>query len=140
MTDLEKRIRVFFKKPRLAGLATITPDHRPWVRYVTVAIDTDFCFWFCTDLKSRKAEQIRRNPEVHLACGEFDPPDNSTYLQIQGRAEILTDPEIKSACWNDEWLRYFSGPDDPNYVVVKVEPDRIEFNSPLSPVSEIWEK
>jgi general stress protein 26 len=140
MTDLERKIRDFFRRPRLAGLATITADIKPWVRYVTVTMGGDFHFLFCTDINSRKAEQIRQNPEVHLACGEFDPPDHSTYLQIMGRATILTDPEITSASWQDEWLRYFTGSDDPNYVMVRVEPYRVEYNSPQSPESEIWEK
>jgi general stress protein 26 len=140
MTDLEKKIHMVLEKPQLASLATLTEDGKPWVRYVMVKCTEKFHLFFCTDINTRKAQQIMKNPEVHLTCGDLDPPDSSVYLQIQGKAVIQSDRETKVAFWNDEWFRYFKGPDDPNYVMVKIEPYQIEYNSPGSPIPETWKK
>jgi general stress protein 26 len=139
MSELKKKIQSVLKKPQLASLATLTEDGKPWVRYVTVICTENFHLFFCTDINTRKARQIMKNPEVHLSCGDLDPPDNSVYLQIQGRAAILSDQKTKTTHWNEEWYRYFKGPEDPNYVMVRIEPYRIEYNNPGSFIPEIWE-
>jgi general stress protein 26 len=62
-----------------------------------------------------------------------------SYLQIQGRAEILTDEETKKAVWNDHLKNIFSGPDDPNYCVCKITPYRIEYQGMGMVPPEVWE-
>jgi len=138
MKDLEKQLLELFHRDRLAGLATVTPDGRPWVRYVTLLAKTGFPLVFCTDVHSRKMAHIRANPEVHLTSGNLEPPDDSVYLQIQGRAEVSTDPSARSRYWKKEWTRYFKGPDDPNYVIVEVAPYRIELYGPHGFEPLVW--
>ncbi|MBU8920515.1 MAG: pyridoxamine 5'-phosphate oxidase family protein [Bacteroidales bacterium] len=79
------------------------------------------------------------NTEVHLNCGVHDPEKWENYIQIQEKAEILTDPAEKEAFWNDQLVNIFKGPDDPNYAIVKVTPYRIEVNSMGSLEPEVWE-
>jgi general stress protein 26 len=140
MTDLEKRIWKIIGQPQTAALATIGADGAPWVRYVTVRAEADFTLNFCTANSTRKARQIKENPMVHLTCGNLLPPDDSVYLQIAGRAVIRADALTKTKYWQQGWLRYFKGPDDPDYVMVFIHPERIEYNGPASFVPEIWEK
>jgi len=61
------------------------------------------------------------------------------YLQIQARAEILTDLETKKAVWSDYLANIFTGPDDPNYVVCRITPYRIEWQPTGSLPPEVWE-
>jgi general stress protein 26 len=61
------------------------------------------------------------------------------YLQIQARAEILTDQETKKAVWSDYLANIFSGPDDANYVVARITPYRIEWQPGGSLPPEVWE-
>ncbi len=140
MSDLEQRIWKILERPLTAALATIGDDGAPWVRYVTIRADVDFTLNFCTARSTRKARQIKENPKVHLTCGNLRPPDDSAFLQIAGRAEICSDGKVKAEHWNEEWRRYFEGPDDPDYVMVFVHPERIEYNGPGSFVPEVWEK
>lgn len=139
-SELKRKIRAVFAAPRVAALATVTGDGRPWVRYVTVRADDDLTLRICTDAASRKATEIRARPEVHLTCGNLNPPDDSVYLQIAGRAEVSTDPEEKRALWTDEYLRYFKGPDDPDYVVIRIRPDVIEYMGQGSPKASVWRR
>ena len=39
MSDLKERIDSILQQPQLAGLATITEDGKPWVRYVMTVAD-----------------------------------------------------------------------------------------------------
>ena len=40
--------------------------------------------------------------------------------------------------WYDLLNSIFTGPDDPNYVVCKIKPYRIEYNMMNMPKPEIW--
>ncbi len=139
MSTLKEKILAKVKGPTLSALSTITEDGKPWVRYVTPFVDKKLTFWMATFTHSRKVGQIRKNPEVHLTVGVADVETAESYLQVQGRAEILTDPKTKKAVWFDGLKDIFSGPDDPNYCVCKITPYRIEYKTvgPVPP--EVWE-
>jgi general stress protein 26 len=110
------------------------------VRYVTIEAERDLTLRFVTGLSTRKARHIAANPEVHLTCGELDPPDDSAFLQVAGRAEVNDDPKMKVRYWREELRRYFKGPEDPEFVMVFVRPYRIEYNGPGSFEPEVWKK
>lgn len=139
MKKLLEKILVVFAKNQTVSLATIAPDGKPWVRFVTLFAKADFPLLFCTDIGSRKIAHIKKNPEVHITCGNLAPPDDSVYLQIQAKAAIITNPKTRKSYWNADYIRYFKGPDDPNFVIVQVQPYRIEYYGPDSFVPEIWE-
>ncbi|MCX6555599.1 MAG: pyridoxamine 5'-phosphate oxidase family protein [Candidatus Aminicenantes bacterium] len=139
MNELEARIWRILGHRQTAALATITATGAPWVRYVTIEADPNFTLRFCTSRSSRKTGEIAANPDVHVACGNLQPPDDSAFLQIAGRAEICREGKIKAGYWKEEWRRYFKGPDDPDYVMVFVRPTRIEYNGPGSFLAEVWE-
>ena len=138
MATLKDHILEVIGKPQLASLATVTEQGMPWVRYVMVTGEKDLTLRFATFLASRKVAQMKKNPEVHLTCGVTSPESADRYLQIQGRAEVTTDEAQRGAHWKEELKRYFSGPDDPNYCVVKVTPYRIEYMAPGSMDPEVW--
>jgi general stress protein 26 len=136
---LKEKIMAKFTGPTLCALATVTEDGKPWVRYVMLGADEKLTLWGATFAASRKVADIRRNPEVHLTTGAKDVETAQSFLQIQGRAEILTDPESKRAMWSDYLKGHFSGPDDPEYVVCKVTPYRIEHHTMDNAPYEVWE-
>ncbi len=138
MAKLKDHILEIIGSRHLDSLATVTEEGKPWVRYVTAEGDKDLTVRFASFLDSRKVAQIRKNPEVHLTCGVTAPQVAESYLQIQGRAEVTTDDAEREAFWKEELSRYFRGPDDPNYSVVKVVPYRIEYMAPGSMEPEVW--
>ena len=139
MSDLKKKIQDKMKTPQLSALATITEDGKPWVRYVTPLMDENMIIWMATFAASRKVGHIKENPEVHLTVGVTSMETAESYLQIQGRAEVLTDGATKKAVWNDHLKGIFSGPDDPNYNVIKITPYRIEYQGMGIVPPEVWE-
>jgi general stress protein 26 len=140
MSDLKDRILDDFKGPCLSGLATITEDGRPWVRYVMVEASDDMTFRCSTFTNGRKIPQIADNPEVHLTCGIIQPTEKGPYLQIEGRAEVRTDAEAKHAFWSDRLSVVFDGPDAPNYGVVVIQAYRIESWMVGEGLIEVWER
>lgn len=138
-TGVEEKIAKILKKHHFAVFATLTegPKPKPWVRYVFVNSDSEFNIWFATFKSSRKVVQIKRNPEVHLTLGVDASDEMGNYLQIQGKAKLVTDKKILQAKWNKEWATYFKGADDPNYAIISVAPYRIEFVTMKGP--EVWE-
>jgi general stress protein 26 len=141
MDDLTQEIREILRVGQfcIASLATVTQDGKPWVRYVSPVASDDLSLRFATHLNSRKVAQIRGNPEVHLTCGVTDPEKLTPYIQIQGRARLVTDSTERAAFWVSGFAAHFSGPDDPNYVVVHIEPYRIEVPSHTSAEVKVWE-
>ena len=139
MSDLKAKILEKMKTHTLAAFATVTDERKPWTRYVVVRSDDQMNIWFATFKGSRKVSQVVDNPEVHLTLGVGDMQNAVSWLQIEGRAEILEDSDTKQAVWYDMLEPIFSGPDDPNYVVCKVAPDRIECYTMNKQQPDIWE-
>ena len=139
MRDLQDKILQKINEHTLASFATITEDGKPWTRYVVVKADDQMNIWFATFKNSRKIHHIKNNPEVHLVLGVSDPQTAVSWLQVQGRAEIFENAETKKDIWYDLLGSIFSGPDDPNYVVCKVTPIRIEYYTMNVPKPEIWQ-
>ena len=139
MSNLKDRILNVFKGPCLSGLATITKDGLPWVRYVMVEASDDLTFRCSSFVNARKVAQIESNPEAHLTCGIEKPTDMGPYLQIQGLAKFSTDREARHAFWSDRLSAVFNGPDDPNYGVFTIKAYRIEVCQ-VGSNPEIWER
>ena len=139
MSDLKAKILEKMKEHTLASFATLTEDAKPWTRYVVINADDQMNIWFATFKGSRKVRQIGDNPEVHLTLGVGDMTHAVSWLQIQGRAEIFDDAETQKTVWYDMLEPIFTGPDDPNYVVCKVAPYRIEYYAMNKKEPEIWE-
>jgi len=138
MSDLKERILKILQQPQLAGLATITPDGKPWVRYVMTVGSPDLTIRCATFVTARKVAQIEKNPEVHLTCGITDPKNMGPYLQIQGRASLNTAKDARHSFWRDMLASIFSGPDDPKYGVLEIKPYCIEYTSPGILKPEVW--
>jgi general stress protein 26 len=138
MSDLKDRIASMLQKPQLAGLATVTEDGKPWVRYVMIAGSDDLTIRCATFVGARKVKQIGKDPEVHLTCGITNPREMGPYLQVQGRATLNTSREARHGFWREMLAPIFAGPDDPKYAVIEITPYCIECVTPGSHEPEIW--
>lgn len=136
--ELKQKIIKVIKKSKLMGFATITTDKKPWVRYIFGCVDKDLTIRFSTFASSRKVKQIKKNPQVHLNCGITNQNKMADYLQIQGIATVSKDKAEREGFWRKEFSAYFSGPNDPNYVVVIVKPYRIEYWGIKKWVPKVW--
>ena len=105
------------------ALITLDSEGRSRVRVMDPFLpESDFTVWFGTNPKSRKVDQIKKDPRVTLYY--FDPKV-SGYVMIYGNAELIDDPEEKEKQWKDEWDLFY-----PNkisgYLLIKVTPGWME--------------
>ena len=62
MSDLKERILKILQQPQLAGLATITQDGKPWVRYVMAVASQDMTIRCATFVMPARSSRSRRIP------------------------------------------------------------------------------
>ena len=111
--------------PFLCSLATIGGDGGPAVRFVRAKVDQDLILRIPTFDGTGKAKQIAANPRVSLTCGDTDSDRPGTYFQIDGVAELRREATEREACWTPRLEKWFTGPEDENYVVIRIEPTSI---------------
>ena len=127
--DLKKEALAHLSGYSSVMLATVDAEG-PYVRPVTL-IEFDNAYWIETGTTSSKVRQIRDNPNVEL-CLVFTDDTNSGYIRLAGRAEIVTAGAIrKSVSSHTEFFaNYWSGPDDPNFTLLRVVPAAVEYMRP----------
>lgn len=119
----------------VAALATID-EGRPAVRFLAMAGMEDLTLVGATMKSSRKVAQIRKNPNVSISIWSgknFSDP----YVMIWGKAIIYDDLETKRKFWDKGLEPYFQTPENPEYVVLKLVPTRIEYYHDMT--MELWE-
>ncbi|QRG06504.1 pyridoxamine 5'-phosphate oxidase family protein [Xanthobacter dioxanivorans] len=81
--------------------------------------------WFVTDRRGAKDDEIAREPHV---CLTFVDHSDRFHLSVSGRAEVVRDTAKLKEIWTSYMEAFFpGGPDDPNAILVKVEPDQAEY-------------
>jgi len=124
--ELKEKILDVVKKYPVGSVATLK-DGKPWVRYMVMQPQEDLTFYTTTFALTRKIGQLKKDQSIHVAFG-FDPKNWALpFVNVEGDAEVLTDPLTKKKCWKDEFKQYYKGPDDPNYTVIKITPRIIEY-------------
>ncbi len=106
MTDDE--IVEFIDRSRTATMATVLADGRPHLVAMWYAV-LDGEIWFETKAKSQKAVNLRRNPTVTVMVEDGHTYDTLRGVSIDGRAEIVDDPETVLRVGISVWERY-TGP------------------------------
>ena len=121
-----------FHGPTLSQLATISEDGRPWTRYVMSQMDDDMTIRIPTKSTTRKVGEIERDKFVHVLVGRNLFGRDGAYAQIEAQAKLSRDPAELRRFWHDSFRRYFTGPNDPTYVLIQVQPYRIEYWSMMN--------
>jgi general stress protein 26 len=102
----------------------------PRVRPVTV-VKTEGSLFVLTGTSSKKMEQIRKNNRVEV-LRMVEHGGNRGYLRITGAAQIIEDAATKKRVADTTtWFKnYWSGTDDPNYALIRIEPKNVAYMAP----------
>jgi general stress protein 26 len=105
------------------ALITLDDSGSPQVRTMNpFPPEEDMTVWFATNTRSRKAEEIKRNPKVVLYYA--DHAKATGYVQLTGKAVLIEDAkEIqkrKRAYWDTSF------PGLKNLVLIKVVPEKLD--------------
>ncbi len=88
---------------------------------------TDLTVWLATNPKTRKVDQIRRDPRVTLA---YSDAQGHGYVALIGRARLVEDLSERRRRWKPDWTPFYpDGPEGEDYVLIEVTPSRIEVMS-----------
>jgi len=88
----------------------------------TIDADEDGTLWFYTDIRSIKVEEVNIEKNVHLV---YSHPGKDSYLDVWGRATIVTDRQTVVDKWSPVVKAWFpDGAGDPNLGMLKVKPYR----------------
>ncbi len=105
------------------ALITLDSTGRPDVRTMNpFPPDSGMNVWMATNSRSRKAEEIRRNPNVSLYYA--DHAHARGYVTIRGHAILVDDMQQKLRLKRDYWTQAF--PDWKYLLLIRVMPERIE--------------
>lgn len=96
-------------------------DGTPTVAAITAA-SSEGIQWvtFSTGLSANKVKRLNAGNTNAAVCFLSE-----TYnVSLMGTLELLTDPATKRATWYDALGRHFTGPDDPEFCVLKFTTNR----------------
>ncbi|ARN75684.1 pyridoxamine 5'-phosphate oxidase family protein [Oceanicoccus sagamiensis] len=127
------------KKAIWSALATVK-DGEPRVRMVHPTWEGDV-LWFATGPETAKAKQIAQQPMIDIQF-QVAPPE-FVHLMARGKATIYSDQETKNHAWEviDYDLAQFwsDGPTSPEFVAIKLVPDRVELSEMFGTVNKrVW--
>lgn len=127
------------KKAIWCAVATVAGNEAR-VRIVHPTWDGD-TLWFATGPDSPKAKQLTDNPSVDIQY-QVAPPD-FVHVMVRGTAELVSDAAAKQHAWDviDYDLTQFgsTGPDDPNFLPIKITPTRVELSEMFGSVNKrVW--
>ncbi|MFW9832126.1 MAG: pyridoxamine 5'-phosphate oxidase family protein [Candidatus Thorarchaeota archaeon] len=120
-------------------LATVENDH-PRVRPVTL-LEHEGDLFVLTGSSNSKTKQIQANQNVEvLRLVEYQ--DRTGYIRFSAIAKIVEDPEIRKRVANASsyFYEYWESPESPQYTLLHLVPNRIEYMKPGQQYPELIKK
>ncbi|MGD6896141.1 pyridoxamine 5'-phosphate oxidase family protein [Bacillus infantis] len=118
--DVKEKVLKILEDNKIGTLATVK-SNKPHTRYMTFFND-ELKLYTATSKETDKTEEIEENPNVHILIGYDGEGLGDAYLEIEGRASVNASEELKEKIWNDHLKPWFDGPNDPNYIVLEIQP------------------
>ncbi|MGW4354049.1 pyridoxamine 5'-phosphate oxidase family protein [Nocardia sp. NPDC004582] len=104
----DEEIAGFLERSRVATMATLSAEGRPHLVAMWYAL-IDGEIWFETKAKAQKTVNLRRDPRITVMVEAGDTYDQLRGISIEGRAEVVEDPEALFKVGISVWERY-TGP------------------------------
>ncbi|PRS29501.1 general stress protein [Bacillus pumilus] len=123
--ELKQKVLNLLDEQKVGTLATVEQD-KPHTRYMTF-FHEGLTLYTPTSKETHKAEEIEKNPNVHILIGYSGEGFGDTYVEIAGTATLTDDPELIDRLWSEEMEKWFKGKDDPNLVILKIDPTSIRY-------------
>lgn len=101
-----EEISAYLATRRTATLVTLGPTGQPHAVAMWFAV-LDGVLWFETKAKAQKAVNIGRDPRVTVLLEDGLTYDTLRGVSMEGRAEIVTNPDALWAVGVNVWERYY---------------------------------
>ena len=106
--------------------ATVGEDGGPRMRWMGgLMLEEPLVIYMAGGARARKMAQIHRDPLGELM---FQAPDFSKVITLYGNCQVLDDAAVRQKLWVaiPQLAKYMSGPDDPEFGVVRFDTKQIE--------------
>ena len=121
--NLKEKITQVLGESKVGTLATVVGD-KPHSRYMTF-FNEDLTLYTPTSKETYKADEIEKNPHVHILLGYEGEGQGDAYIEVQGKASIREDQSLKEKFWNKKMEKWIESPNDPDYIILEVNPETI---------------
>ncbi|MFJ5965635.1 pyridoxamine 5'-phosphate oxidase family protein [Bacillus sp. NPDC093026] len=121
--ELKQKVLELLDEQKVGTLATVEQE-KPHTRYMTF-FHEGLTLYTPTSKETHKADEIEKNPNVHILIGYTGEGFGDTYAEIAGTATLTDDRELIDRLWSKEMEKWFKGKDDPNLVILKIDPTSI---------------
>ena len=108
---------------RVGVMSTISGD-KPNSRYM-IFYNDGHTLYTKTAEGTPKADEIKQNPNTHVLLG-YEETSNDSFLEIDGKVEIVEDQETLDWLWQNQDKTYFDSEKDPDFTVLKINPESIK--------------
>ena len=125
-TNDREKLYAMIEKVHIAMMTTVEPDGSLHTRPMgSQKADEEGNLWFFTEKNGGVAKNVAANPQIALG---YSDPHGSDYVAVTGTATLTDDQATIDAKWSEILTAWFpKGKDDPNIVLVRVDPVRGEF-------------
>jgi PPOX class probable F420-dependent enzyme len=122
--DLTEEMVAFWSERHLCTVTTLRADGSPHVVPLGVALDPEAGLaWAITTSGTQKAVNLARDPRF-AAC----QVDRARWATLEGRAEVLSDPDSVAEAVRRYAVRYKQPRDNPRRVALRVSLTRVVGN------------
>jgi len=120
---LKDRILKVLGESKVGSMATVE-GNKPHSRYMTF-FNEDLTLYTPTSKETYKTEEIEKNPHVHILLGYEGDGMGDAYIEVQGKATIREDQNLKDKFWNEKMEKWIKSPQDPNFIILEIKADTI---------------
>lgn len=103
-------------------LVTESPDGLRSRPMGIAEVTDDGELWFLTSWTSPKVEELANDPNVVVVMA-----GSGKYLSLTGTASVVRDRQKVEQLWSEAYRVWFRDKDDPNLVLLRVEPSWAEY-------------
>ncbi|TYR79200.1 general stress protein [Priestia megaterium] len=123
--DVKQKILSVLSNYKIGTLATIQ-NNKPYSRFMMFS-NEDLILYTATNKNTHKVEDIKKNSHVHVLLGYDSQGWNEPYVEIEAKAKVEENKQLKDKFWNDHLKEWISSTDDPNYVLLQLTPEYIRY-------------
>ncbi|MBE1555612.1 pyridoxamine 5'-phosphate oxidase family protein [Sporosarcina limicola] len=124
MAKSAKDIALKILNESIIGTMATIQGSKPHSRYMTFFND-EFIIYTATSKRTHKVEEVQKNPNTHILLGYEGNGFGDAFLEIEGIVEESQEETMKEKVWNKLLKGWFDGPDDPNFIILKIIPTQI---------------
>lgn len=131
-TGSRAELCAMLKQFRTALLVTHDEAGRPRARPLAIAkVEEDGTIWFATAVHSPKVLEITKDAAVAVICHR---DRDEAWISLSGAAMLSRDRAKIAELWDVGMKAWFTGPDDPALLLVKVTPMHAEYYDAKKPM------